>query len=66
MEEQFTEIHHKITNGFGVIFSHLGANSGIMALIMSWGDTQDSISTLEMLEDYIEKYIEPNKKLQHQ
>jgi len=56
MEEKFTEIHHQITIEFGKILSSLGANSGVMALMMSWGDTQDSESTLEMLKDYNQKY----------
>jgi hypothetical protein len=57
LEEEFSETHHKIIEGFGALLSSLGANSGIMAIIMSWGDTQDSKNTLEMVNDYIEKYI---------
>lgn len=59
--EQFSEVHHKIISGLGTLFSNLGANSGIMAIIMSWGDTQNSQDTLQMLNDYIEKYIEVKK-----
>ena len=61
MEEQFLDTHHKIISGLGTILSSLNANSGIMAIFMSWGDTQDSISTLQMLSDYIEKYTEVKK-----
>lgn len=66
MNEQFTETHHKIVSALGTLFSSLKANSGIMAIIMSWGDTQNSEDTLIMLDDYIEKYVTPNKQLQHQ
>lgn len=58
LNEQFSEVHHKIVDGLGTILSSLGANSGIMSIVMSWGDTQDSVSTLQMLNDYIEKYID--------
>lgn len=56
-EEKFSETHHKIVDGLGTLFSHLGAGSGIMAIVMSWGDTMDSKQTLKMLEGYIEKYV---------
>ena len=55
--EQFSEVHHKIIDGLGTVLSSLGANSGIMSIVMSWGDTQDSVSTLQMLNDYIEKFV---------
>jgi hypothetical protein len=66
MSEQFTETHHKIINGLGTILSSLNANSGIMAIVMSWGDTQDSEATLEMVNDYIESYLSASKQPQHQ
>ncbi len=66
MPEQFTETHHKIISGLGTLLSSLNANSGIMAIVMSWGDTQDSEDTLQMLNDYIESYITPNNQFQHQ
>ena len=66
MSEQFTETHHKIISGLGTLLSSLNANSGIMAIVMSWGDTQNSEDTLQMLNDYIETYVTPNKILQHQ
>jgi hypothetical protein len=64
MKEKFTKTHHEIIDELGTILSHLGANSGIMAIFMSWGDGQDSKSTLEMAKGYNEKYI--NKKPPHQ
>ena len=66
MSEQFLETHHKIIDGLGTLLSSLNANSGIMAIVMSWGDTQNSEDTLEMLNGYIEKYLTSNKELQHQ
>lgn len=60
-QEIFSETHHKIIDGLGTILSSLGANSGIMSIFMSWGDTQDSISTLDILNDYIEKYVDNNQ-----
>lgn len=57
LEEEFSETHHKIVDCLGTLFSSLKENSGIMALIMSWADTQNSINTLSMMEDYIKKYI---------
>ena len=66
MLEKFTEEHHKIISGLGTVLSHLNANSGIMAIFMSWGDTQNSEDTLEMLNDYIVKYIKPNNLPQGQ
>ena len=57
MSEQFTKTHHEIINGLGTILSSLNANSGVMSIVMSWGDTQDSESTLEMLNDYIKIHI---------
>lgn len=62
--ENFSNVHHKIIDGLGTVLSGLGADSGIMSIVMSWGDTQDSMSTLEMLNDYIERYI--NTQPQHQ
>ncbi len=49
----FSETHHQIIGQLGTILSHLKANSGIMAAIMSWGDTQNSADTLTALTDYI-------------
>lgn len=66
MEEKFSKTHHKIISGLGTILSHLNANSGIMAIVMSWGDTQDSEATLEMLNDYVSKYINTNSSPPHQ
>ncbi len=66
LEEKFSEIHHKIISEIGDILSHFGANSGIMANIMSWGDTQDSEQTLQNLIDYRKAYLEVNNQLQHQ
>ena len=55
--EDFSEIHHKIISGLGTILSSFGAGCGIMAIFMSWGDTQNSEETLEQLTDYINRYI---------
>lgn len=52
MSEDFSEIHHKIISEIGTLLSSLGADSGAMAAVMSWGDTQDSAATLQMLEEY--------------
>lgn len=57
LEEKFSEIHHKIISEIGSVLSYLGANSGIMSNVMSWGDTQDSEETLQNLKDYREEYI---------
>ena len=56
-KEKFSKIHHEIISEIGNVLSSLGANSGIMANIMSWGDTQDSTETLQNLKDYREKYL---------
>lgn len=66
LEEKFSKIHHKIISEIGDVLSSLGANSGIMANIMSWGDTQDSEQTLQNLIDYRKAYLEVNNQLQHQ
>lgn len=66
MTEQFTKTHFKIVDGIGTILSSLNANSGIMSIVMSWGDTQNSEDTLQMLNDYIEKFVVINSQSQHQ
>jgi hypothetical protein len=66
MNEKFTPTHRQIISGIGTLLSSLNANSGIMAIVMSWGDTQDSEATLEMLNDYIKQYLEPKSQPQHQ
>jgi hypothetical protein len=65
-EEKFSKVHHEIVSEIGSVLSSLGANSGIMANIMSWGDTQDSEQTLQNLKDYRESFLEVNNQLQHQ
>lgn len=55
--ENYTKTFHEIISGLGTILSSLNANSGIMAIFMSWGDTQNSEDTLIMLNDYIDRYI---------
>lgn len=65
MSEQFTETHFKIVDALGTILSSLNANSGIMSIVMSWGDCQDSESTLEMLNDYIKQFVVSSQS-QHQ
>jgi hypothetical protein len=57
IEEVFSQTHHEIIKNLGYILSSLNANSGIMAVIMSWGDTMDSENTLIMIKDYVNKYI---------
>ena len=66
MDEKFSKIHHKIISEIGTILSDLGANAGIMANVMSWGDTQNSEQTLVNLRDYREKHLISNNQLQHQ
>lgn len=56
-KEQFSKTHYEIISELGTVLSHLKAGSGIMAIYMSWGDTMDSESTLQMAKDYNEKYI---------
>ena len=55
--EEFSETHRKIVECIGAIASDLGANSGVMAIIMSWGDTMNSEQTVDMAMDYIEKFL---------
>jgi hypothetical protein len=61
MENEFSKEHHEIINYLGTILSKLGADSGIMSIFMSWGDTQDSASTLQCAKDYVEKYYNQNE-----
>lgn len=56
MDEKFSKIHFKIINELGTLLSHLGADSGSMANVMSWGDTQDSEATYQNLKDWNEKF----------
>jgi len=51
MTEKFSKTHHEIISEIGAILSRLGANSGTMANVMSWGDTQESEATLQNLKD---------------
>lgn len=55
--EDFSETHHKIIGYLGSIVSSLGANSGVMAILMSWGDTMNSEQTLDMAKDYVENFL---------
>ena len=59
--ENFSKIHHEIVSEIVTVLTHLGAGSGIVANVASWGDTQDSENTLDMLKGYREKFIDPIK-----
>ncbi|RFS17214.1 hypothetical protein [Emticicia sp. C21] len=52
MEEKFSEIHHQIVDELGTAFSKLGADIGLMAIVMSWGDTLESKIVLQQLQHY--------------
>jgi hypothetical protein len=55
--EKFSETHHKIISQLGHIVSDIGASSGVMAILMSWGDTMNSEQTLDMLTEYVDKFL---------
>jgi len=60
-EESFSKIHHEIVSEIVSVLTHLGAGYGIVANVASWGDTQDSETTLDNLKGYREKFIDPIK-----
>lgn len=51
--EYFRDSHHKIIDGLGSVLSSLGADSNIMMIFMSWGDTMNSQNTLDMLTECV-------------
>jgi len=55
--EKFSETHHKIISQLGHIVGNLGASSGVMSILMSWGDTMNSEQTLDMAKEYVEKFL---------
>ena len=61
LKEKFSNVHHEIVSEIVTVLTHLGAGSGIVANVASWGDTQDSENTLDMLKGYREKFIDPIK-----
>jgi len=60
-EEKFSKIHHKIIAEITTVLTHLGAGSGIVSNVASWGDTQDAEETLKCLQDYRKQYIDQIK-----
>lgn len=49
---KFTPTQYEILKGFSKAMDDLGAGAGLISIIMSWGDTMDDESTLQMINDY--------------
>ena len=64
---KLTKTQNEIVSEIGTATANLGAPSGLMSIIMSWGDTMNDKETLQALKDWnAKKFAKANKLLQHQ
>ena len=50
--QNLSDTQIQIVSEIGTAVSRLGGNSGLLSIIMSWGDTMDDQSTLDCIKDY--------------